>query len=123
MKEVLEAFTSSLLVTSLQLLTTIPLYDFSRNMAPSMGSNWLENRIRLVVTLGLIPNRNDHKRRTFLWRNSRYLSLYQSVMVMLDQLDQPISLLETSPLLNLKYVLDCGSGNHAEGVLPPGIHL
>ena len=44
-------------------------------------------------------------------------------MVMLDQLDQPISLLETSPLLNLKYVLDCSSGNHTEGVLLPSIRI
>ena len=42
---------------------------------------------------------------------------------MLDQLDQPISLLVTSPLLNLKYVLDCSSKNHAEGVFPLGIRL
>ena len=90
---------------------------------PSSRSNWLENRIKLVVVLGLIPDRNDYKRRTFLWRYLRYLTLYQLVMVMLDQLDQPISLLETSPLLNLKYALDCDSGNHVERVLPPGIRL
>ena len=88
-----------------------------------MGPNWLKNRIRLVVVLGLVPDRNDHKKRTFLWRYPWYLSSYQLVMVTLDHLDQPISLLETSPLLNLKYVLECGSKNHAEGVFSLGVRL